>query len=186
MCYSNIIVINTFNNVGEISQLNKGVYKDIEVQKRQLYMYSQHDLYAIRETLMKNRNWKQIDYVTCKIVCSLRLNRGGCRAGKNKMKARPNHDNLISIVTRRVIEQKIDNANKLKLSTVNIQSIKLKDDDLFEYLLESKTNLCVVTETWLSDEMRKMEHGSAVHISKKLPSRSGHQTGKTVEVEVLP
>ena len=62
------------------------------------------------------------------------------------MIARPNHDNLIPIVTRRVIEQKIGIANKLKLSTENIQSIKSKDD-LFEYLLESKTDLCVVTET---------------------------------------
>ena len=40
MCISNVILINTFNNVGEISQPNKGVYKDIEVQKRQLYTYS--------------------------------------------------------------------------------------------------------------------------------------------------
>ena len=71
--------MNTFNNVGEISQPNKGVYKDIEVQKRQLYTYSQHDLHAIRETLLKNRNQKQIDYDTCRIVHSLRLNRRGCR-----------------------------------------------------------------------------------------------------------
>ena len=34
MCFSNIIVISTINNVGEISQPNKGVYKDIEVQKK--------------------------------------------------------------------------------------------------------------------------------------------------------
>ena len=83
------------------------------------------------------------------------------------MKARPNHDNLISIATRRVIEQKIDIANKLKLSTVNIQSITSKDDDLFEYLLESKTNLCVVRETWLSDENE--EDGawvSCTHLNK--------------------
>ena len=59
MCFSNIIVINRINDVGEIRQPNKGVYKDIEVHKRQLYTYSQHDLYAIRETLLKNRNWKQ-------------------------------------------------------------------------------------------------------------------------------
>ena len=137
------------------------------MQKRQLYTYSRHDLHAIRDTLLKNRNWKQIDYDTCKTVFSLRLNRRGCRAGKNKMIARPNHDNLIPFVTRRVTEQKIDIANKLKLSTVNIQSIKSKDDDLFEYLLESKTNLCVVTETWLSDENE--EDGawvSCTHLNK--------------------
>ena len=59
MCFSNITVISTIINVGKISQPNKGVYKDIEVQKRQLYTYSRHDLHAIRETLLKNRNWKQ-------------------------------------------------------------------------------------------------------------------------------
>ena len=90
MYFSNIIKINTHNKVGESIELNKQVYKDIEVQKKkQLYTYSQHDLHAIRETLLKDRKWKQIDYDTCKIVCSLRLNRRGCRAGKNKMKARP-------------------------------------------------------------------------------------------------
>ena len=55
MCFSNIIVINTFNYVGEISQPNKGVYKDIEVQKRQLYTYSQHDLQAFRDLAEKQK-----------------------------------------------------------------------------------------------------------------------------------
>ena len=41
------------NDVGELRQPKKGVYKDIEVHKRQLYTYSQHDLFAIRETLLK-------------------------------------------------------------------------------------------------------------------------------------
>ena len=106
MCFSNIIVIRTSNEIGDISQPNTGVYKDIEVPKRQAYTYSWYELQAIRETLLKNRNWKQIDYDTCKTVCSLRLNRRGCRAGKNKIKSRPNYENLISIVTRRVMEQK--------------------------------------------------------------------------------
>ena len=82
------------------------------------------------------------------------------------MIARPNLDNLIPIVTRRVTEQKIDIANKLKLSTVNIQSIKSKDDDLFEYLLESKTDLCVVIETWLSDENEDGAWVSCTHLNK--------------------
>ena len=55
MCFSNIIVINRINDVGEIRQPNKGVYKDIEVHKRQLYTYGQQDLYAIRETLLKKQ-----------------------------------------------------------------------------------------------------------------------------------
>ena len=58
MCFSNIIVINMINDVGELSQPNKVVDKDIEVHKRQLYTYSQYELFAIRETLLKNRNWK--------------------------------------------------------------------------------------------------------------------------------
>ena len=41
------------------------------------------------------------------------------------------------------ITQKIDIANKLKVSTVNIQSIKSKDNDLLEYLLETKL-ICVL------------------------------------------
>ena len=59
MCFSNIIKINTHNKVREIIELNKRVYKDIEVQKGQLYTYSQHDLHAVRETWLKDRKWKQ-------------------------------------------------------------------------------------------------------------------------------
>ena len=98
------------------------------------------------------------------------------------MKARPNHY-IISIETNSVIKQKIDIANKLKLSTVYIQSIKLKDDDLLEYLLESKTEMCIVTETWLSDENE--EDGawvSCTHLNKvpfkiNISNRKNHRGG---------
>ena len=138
---------------------------------------------AIRETLLKNRNWKQINYDTCKIISRLRLNGRGCRAGKNKLKSRPNNDNLTPVVTRRANEQKIDIANKLKLSTVNIQSIKSKDDDLLGYLLESKTDVCVVTETWLGDN--NVEDGawvSCTHLNKapfkiSISNRKNHRGG---------
>ena len=69
------------DDVGDLRQPNKGVDKDIKVDKRQLYTYSQYNLFAIRESLLKNRNWKQINYDTCKIIRRLRLNRRGCRAG---------------------------------------------------------------------------------------------------------
>ena len=99
------------------------------------------------------------------------------------MKARPNHDNLISIETSSVIKQKIDIANKLKLFTVNIQSIKLKDNDLLGYLLEPKTDLCIVTETWLSDDNE--EDGawvSCAHLNKvpfkiSTSNRKNHSSG---------
>ena len=84
MCFLNIIKINTHNNGREIIEPGQCVNKDIEVQKGQLYTYSQHELHAIRETLQKDRKWKHIDYDSCKRVHSLRLNRRGHRAQKNK------------------------------------------------------------------------------------------------------
>ena len=75
MCFLNIIKINTHNNVGEIIEPSQCVNIDIEVQKGQLYTYSQHELHAVRETFQKDRKWKHIDYDTCKRVHSLRLNR---------------------------------------------------------------------------------------------------------------
>ena len=50
---------------------------------------------------------------------------------------------------------------------MNIQSIKSKDDDLLGYLLESKTDMCLVTETWLSNDNE--EDGawvSCTHLNK--------------------
>ena len=48
MGFLNIIKINTHNNVREIIEPSRCVNEDIEVQKGQLYTYSQHELHAER------------------------------------------------------------------------------------------------------------------------------------------
>ena len=56
--------------------------------------------------------------------------------------------NLISIKT----EQSILQHDKFfTLATVNIRSIKGKDQELHQYLTENNIDMFTVTETWLSD-----------------------------------
>ena len=99
------------------------------------------------------------------------------------MKGSTNHDNLISIEINSAIKQKIDIANKLKLSTINIQSIKLKDDDVLQYLLETRTDLCIVTETWLSGAKKKggacvsCTHLNKVPFKISTSNRKNHRGG---------
>ena len=45
----------------------------------------------------------------------------------------------------------MDIANDLSLMLANIQSIKSKTELLMDYLLDSKVDIAILTETWLSD-----------------------------------
>ena len=40
----------------------------------------------------------------------------------------------------------------LGLTVINIQSIKSKDTNLLDHLVENKTDICIVTETWLNED----------------------------------
>ena len=71
----------------------------------------------------------------------------GKQTAKDDLMKCINHKNLISIKT----ESSILQHNKFfTLATVNTRSIKGKDQDLHQYLTENSTDICTVTETWLS------------------------------------
>ena len=56
--------------------------------------------------------------------------------------------NITSIKT----EQSILQLDKfITLATANTRSVKEKDQDLHQYLTENNIDICIVTETWLSD-----------------------------------
>ena len=40
----------------------------------------------------------------------------------------------------------------LGLTVINIQSIKNKHTNLLDHLVENKTDICIVTETWLTED----------------------------------
>ena len=39
----------------------------------------------------------------------------------------------------------------IKLNTINVQSVKNKDMILYEYIWGNKIDLCLMTETWVTD-----------------------------------
>ena len=47
---------------------------------------------------------------------------------------------------------KMDIANALPVMLTNVQSTKSKTELLMDYLLDSKVDIAVLTETWLSDD----------------------------------
>jgi exonuclease III len=59
-----------------------------------------------------------------------------------------NDDNNIHVNLESTIKQ---HQSKVKLALINIHSLKNKEDILLEYINDSKTSICVITETWLRD-----------------------------------
>ena len=68
----------------------------------------------------------------------------------------------------------------LGLTAINIQSIKNKDTNLLDYLVENKTDICIVTETWLKEGDKKWleccdlsKNGYQIHSANRKTSRGG-------------
>ena len=94
---------------------------------------------------------------TCKSIRSLRINKKRKRGSKCGLKTKNielfrsvNLSNLIKIDINNLPHNQADQKT-IKLSTINVQSVKNKDLILHQDICENKTDLCILTETWLTD-----------------------------------
>ena len=104
---------------------------------------------------MINVKWKKLELDTCIIIRRLRLNIRGNHArrkiSESLMTIRQgsiNQNNLTVIEPK----QNCNIHNRVKAALVNIQSLKSKGNDLITYLSDAKLDLCIMTETWLTEE----------------------------------
>ena len=104
---------------------------------------------------MIKAKWKKLDLDTCIIVRRLRLNkRGKCAGKKIKESLITNRQGSINQNNLTIIEPRYSHNihNRVKAALVNIQSLKPKSNDLITYLNDAKLDLCILTETWLTEE----------------------------------
>ena len=116
--------------------------------------YNHDDLINIWKTMIKVK-WKKLDLDTCIIVRRLRLNkRGKCAGKKIKESLITNRQGSISQNNPIIIEPRHSSNihNRVKAALVNIQSLKPKSNDLITYLSDAKLDLCILTETWLTEK----------------------------------
>ena len=91
---------------------------------------------------------------TCQTIRSLRINKKRKRGSKVGLKTKNielhRSVNLIKVDINNLPHNQADQKT-IKLSTINVQSVKNKDLILHEYIYDNKIDLCILTETWLTD-----------------------------------
>ena len=114
--------------------------------------YEWNQLLNIRETLITNKYFKKIDHNVIKLIRKHRLNRRGRRGGNNNNRLfqnRANPSNLILIPKAKGKKDHQCTDKIFSFSLLKPQSIRSKENELLEYLHETKTDICIITETWL-------------------------------------
>ena len=87
-----------------------------------------------------------------------------------------NSNNIIQCKAKGLINCDMELRKNLRLTVINIQSIQNKDTNLLDHLVENKTGICIVTETWLNeDDQIWLECCNLSKMAFKL----NQQTGKT-------
>ena len=103
--------------------------------------------------MVKDKKYKRLDLDTIKCIRKYRLNKMGQRGGQK----RHNQDkvDLDSLITVNIIEDRThlqaNSSSNIKVTLVNIQSIRNKDLILYDYLQWNDTDICILTETWLQN-----------------------------------
>ena len=113
--------------------------------------YEWNQLLNIRETLITNKYFRKIDHDVVKLIRKYRLNRRGRRGNNNNRLSQngANPSNLIPISKAKGNKDHQCTDKIFSFSRLNAQSIKSTENGLSEYLHETKTDICIITETWL-------------------------------------
>ena len=63
-----------------------------------------------------------------------------------------NINNIIQIKAKAMNNYDKELWKNLRLTATNLQSIKNKDTNLLDHLVEDRTDICIATETWLNED----------------------------------
>ena len=138
------------------------------VQKGSPIVYSSEELRHIKPKVDHNSKYKILSSDVCRIVRSLRINKRQTQRGRkpqnntlNKNNRTVNCRNLVHITTIKS-QAEHDRHKNFTLALGNVQSIKNKDDIIAEFLHDTKSDVIVVTETWLSPDDNTWKSGSEI------------------------
>ena len=119
--------------------------------------YNHDKLYNIVRKVGKDSRYKLIDRSACTTIRILHLNKRGKRGGK-RLKHHTHRLGLIpeGVNSSNLIHIKMDTNQSMRelnltLSLLNVQLIKNKELLLHGQLIHHDVDICILTETWLSD-----------------------------------
>ena len=120
------------------------------VQKSHRVVYKADFLKSIKCKVDCDQRYRLLHPNVCSTVRKLKLNKKETGRRNNQVSS-VNFDNLIIIKCTQ--SKYIYNiSTKVKLTTINIQSLKSKELTLIEHLGSNDADMCIVTETWLNDD----------------------------------
>ena len=138
------------NKTGVLNQPEQQYNINTTVPRSHRLVYTVDFLKSIKCKVDHDQRYKLLCLKVCSMVRKLRLNRKKTSRGNNQVRS-VNFNNLIKIKCTR--SKHIHNiSTKVKLTTINIQSLKSKELTLIEYLGANDADMCIVTETWLNKD----------------------------------
>ena len=123
--------------------------------------YTLDQLGHIKERLEQDRTLWNILPETLNTVRKLRIQkrkkrgqRGGVEVHQVILASKRslNINDIIQFKAKVMINYDKELWKNLRLTVINIWSIKNKDINLLDHLVENKTDICIVTETWLNED----------------------------------
>ena len=125
------------------------------------YVYMANQLLEIKHVVDHQRRFRVLEPKACVNIRKFRINRKKMRRGKrHKNQAIPRlveFSNLITVKLNTETRIKRQQRN-IRITTLNAQSVKNKDQLIADYILN--TNYMVITETWLKDTDNTWAEGS--------------------------
>ena len=123
--------------------------------------YSGTELNMIKLGMVKNSHFKQLKNDVIIKIRKLHLNKRGKRGGrKNRVGVRMAKlkNRSVNMANNIKIQMANDHISQhrimLQLSTINCQSVKSKEDQIIQHILDNNIDLVVLTETWLKETDR--------------------------------
>ena len=143
MNVKNLIIINTIEVTTDVLKPVPKLHKSGEVSLR---TYSQNELMEINRETRNNQMYRILPFGVISEIRSLKLNHKKIKNTKqhNIMQKGVNPDNLTHIQTSKTLST---HNSKLKIATVNTQSIRNKDLQVMELISDHRLDLMVATET---------------------------------------
>ena len=119
-------------------------------------LYILVELKCLRDNIYHDNHYRILPAYTCKEIIDLKIykrRRQGCRAGVNSRKQQnPRYADLSNLSNIKMSNKSDSNYSEVRIAMVTIQSVKNKDLGLHQHVCDTRTDLCVLTETWLSSK----------------------------------
>ena len=154
-----IVILELIMNVKNLKIINtievttnelEPAYKLFKTAEGPLRTHSHDELMVINREIRKNQKYRILPFGAIREIRSLKLNHKKIRNSKQHIIKQKgvNPDNLTHVQTKKTLEP---HNSRLKIATVNTQSIRNKELQVMELISDHKLDLVVATETWLTD-----------------------------------